>query len=182
MQTFKSPHLTATSAAIESTFSDLKCNILKVVARPMSADKLLALHVLSIEGSCRITGVPVKPSAKNFSKNLDAQNIRDKISTTVSHFKPFDDLLPGPDSLSDEEKIVLERELHSPKLSDLQNYHISKDNVEEVQERVRIVEGKTLSPQTHPTDIDKRASSATLKLERLTNKSFTREQKRKNGR
>jgi hypothetical protein len=54
---FGSPFIRGTSNPVESTFSDLKCNVLKGEAKPQKVDNFVAIHINAIEGACRIADV-----------------------------------------------------------------------------------------------------------------------------
>lgn len=51
---FKSPYLTATSAAVEGEFSQLKNSILKYESRLLSVDRFVVTHLRSIENTMKI--------------------------------------------------------------------------------------------------------------------------------
>lgn len=53
---FRSPFNTASSAPSEGDFGDLKPNILKGHQSLLRIPKFVAIHMLTIEGACRITG------------------------------------------------------------------------------------------------------------------------------
>ena len=48
---FQTPYVIASSASVESDFSDLKSRILRFEMKPMTADRFVAKHLKSIEGS-----------------------------------------------------------------------------------------------------------------------------------
>lgn len=51
---FKSPHLIASSASVESDFGDLKNRILRFDPQPMTADRFIAKHLVSIDNNTKL--------------------------------------------------------------------------------------------------------------------------------
>jgi len=51
---FDSPFLIATSAPVESSFNELKNQILRFDRRPMSVDRFVIKHINSINGDTKI--------------------------------------------------------------------------------------------------------------------------------
>lgn len=62
-QFFNSPYSTATSASVESNFSELKNNILKHNSKPLQADRFVITHLMSLESSIKL--------AKNNQLSID---------------------------------------------------------------------------------------------------------------
>ncbi|KAL5232782.1 hypothetical protein ACI65C_000192 [Semiaphis heraclei] len=54
VSTFNSPYDTATSALVESDFAELKKRILKFDVQPITADRFIAKHLNSLEGSSKL--------------------------------------------------------------------------------------------------------------------------------
>jgi len=52
--TFKTPHKNASSAPVESDFSELKNKILRFNSKPMTADRFIAKHLINIENNCKL--------------------------------------------------------------------------------------------------------------------------------
>jgi len=69
---FKSPYLTATSAAVESEFSQLKNSILKHESRLLSVDRFVVTHLRSLENTMKfVRSEQLFPSMKS---NIDSDS------------------------------------------------------------------------------------------------------------
>lgn len=68
---FKSPYKTATSASVESDFSELKNKILRFDKKPMTIDRFLAKHLQSIDSNTKLfRSSQLKQNSKNAIQNL----------------------------------------------------------------------------------------------------------------
>lgn len=73
---FKSPYLTATSAAIEGEFSQLKNSILRHESRPLSVDRFVVTHLRSIENMMKIARSEqlFPPNKSHIDSDLEEKN------------------------------------------------------------------------------------------------------------
>jgi len=83
---FNSPYYTATSAPVESDFAELKKRILKFDVQPMTADRFVAKHLNSLEGSSKLFR---SSQLRDSYKNTQCQDLNlNEISKTKDNTSP----------------------------------------------------------------------------------------------
>lgn len=72
---FNSPYKIATSASVESDFSELKNKILRFDTKPMTVDRFIAKHLQSIDSNTKIfRSSQLKENNKNLFVNHNLEN------------------------------------------------------------------------------------------------------------
>jgi len=84
--TFRSPHKNASSAPVESDFSELKNKILRFNSQLMTADRFIAKHLINIENNCKLfRSEQIKNDREEFK--ILGTNTDDKINIQLEEDK-----------------------------------------------------------------------------------------------
>jgi len=90
MQTsFNSPYKIATSASVESDFSELKNKILRFDTKPMTVDRFLAKHLQSINNNTKLfRSSQIKQNNRSSSQNLGLEKNENK-NESINYIKDY---------------------------------------------------------------------------------------------